>query len=249
MAVTVNGQLPPGVTAKDLILAIIAQIGTGGGQGYIIEYRGEAIRSLSMEGRLTVCNMSIEAGARAGLVAPDETTFAYLKDKPHAPQGQDWEAALELLAVAAHRPRRDLRPRGHAGRDPAHPVRDLGDQPRSGAAAGLLGARPGRPGQPRRAGRGRAGPALHGPDPGHPAHRHRGGHGVRGLLHQRPDRGPAGRRRDHPAAGRSHDSLRMLVVPGLDGRAGPGRAGGPGRGVQGGRAPSGGPRAARCAWA
>src|ERR1700761_1345585 len=95
MAVTVDGQLPPGVTAKDLILAIIAQIGTGGGQGYIIEYRGEAIRNLSMEGRLTVCNMSIEAGARAGLVAPDETTFAYLKDKPHAPQGADWDTAVE----------------------------------------------------------------------------------------------------------------------------------------------------------
>jgi 3-isopropylmalate/(R)-2-methylmalate dehydratase large subunit len=95
MAVTVNGQLPAGVTAKDLILAIIAKIGTGGGQGYIVEYRGEAIRSLSMEGRLTVCNMSIEAGARAGLVAPDETTFAYLEGKPHAPQGREWEAALE----------------------------------------------------------------------------------------------------------------------------------------------------------
>src|ERR1700689_3302292 len=85
MAVTVDGQLPAGVSAKDLILAIIAKIGTGGGQGYIVEYRGEAIRSLSMEGRLTVCNMSIEAGARAGLVAPDEKTFAFLKDKPHAP--------------------------------------------------------------------------------------------------------------------------------------------------------------------
>jgi 3-isopropylmalate/(R)-2-methylmalate dehydratase large subunit len=95
MAVTVDGQLPPGVSAKDLILAIIAKIGTGGGQGYIVEYRGEAIRSLSMEGRLTVCNMSIEAGAKAGLVAPDETTFAYLEGKPHAPQGQEWEAALE----------------------------------------------------------------------------------------------------------------------------------------------------------
>src|SRR6202012_703589 len=95
MAVTVNGQLPPGVTAKDLILAIIAQIGTGGGQGYVIEYRGEAIRSLSMEGRLTVCNMSIEAGARSGLIAPDETTIAYLKGRPHAPRGADWDAAVE----------------------------------------------------------------------------------------------------------------------------------------------------------
>src|ERR1700758_5104452 len=95
MAVNVAGALPAGVTAKDLILAIIAQIGTGGGQGYIIEYRGEAIRSLSMDGRLTVCNMSIEAGARAGLIAPDDVTFEYLKGRPDAPSGDAWEAALD----------------------------------------------------------------------------------------------------------------------------------------------------------
>jgi 3-isopropylmalate/(R)-2-methylmalate dehydratase large subunit len=95
MAVNVEGALPDGVGAKDLILAIIAQIGTGGGQGYIIEYRGEAIRSLSMDGRLTVCNMSIEAGARAGLIAPDEVTFSYLKGRPHAPKGADWDTAVE----------------------------------------------------------------------------------------------------------------------------------------------------------
>ncbi|MFI7534555.1 3-isopropylmalate dehydratase large subunit [Streptosporangium sp. NPDC049376] len=94
MAVTVEGELPEGVTAKDLILAVIAEIGTGGGQGHVIEYRGEAIRGLSMEGRLTICNMSIEAGARAGMIAPDETTFAYLKGRPHAPQGEDWDAAV-----------------------------------------------------------------------------------------------------------------------------------------------------------
>jgi 3-isopropylmalate/(R)-2-methylmalate dehydratase large subunit len=95
MAITVDGALPEGVTAKDLILAIIAKIGTGGGQGYILEYRGAAIRALSMAGRLTVCNMSIEAGARAGLVAPDEVTFAYLEGRPHAPSGAAWEAALD----------------------------------------------------------------------------------------------------------------------------------------------------------
>ena len=94
MAINVEGTLKPGVTSKDIILAIIAQIGTGGGQGYVLEYRGEAIRNLSMEGRMTVCNMSIEAGARAGLIAPDETTFNYVKAKPHAPQGADWDAAL-----------------------------------------------------------------------------------------------------------------------------------------------------------
>src|SRR2546429_559603 len=95
MAITVDGALPEGVTAKDLILAIIAKIGTGGGQGYVLEYRGSAIRSLSMAGRLTVCNMSIEAGARAGLVAPDEVTFAYLEGRAHAPSGVAWEAALD----------------------------------------------------------------------------------------------------------------------------------------------------------
>jgi 3-isopropylmalate/(R)-2-methylmalate dehydratase large subunit len=94
MAVTVDGDLPPGVTAKDLILAVIAKIGTGGGQGYVIEYRGSAIRALSMEGRMTVCNMSIEAGARAGMIAPDETTFAFLQGRPHAPAGAAWDEAV-----------------------------------------------------------------------------------------------------------------------------------------------------------
>ena len=94
MAITVNGPLPDGVTAKDLILAVIARIGTGGGQGYVLEYRGEGVRGLSMEGRMTLCNMSIEAGARAGMVAPDQTTFTYLEGRPHAPTGADWDAAL-----------------------------------------------------------------------------------------------------------------------------------------------------------
>ncbi len=94
MAVTIDGSLPSGVTAKDLILAIIAEIGTGGGQGHVIEYRGAAIEALSMEGRMTVCNMSIEAGARAGMIAPDDTTFEYLRGRPHAPTGPDWDAAV-----------------------------------------------------------------------------------------------------------------------------------------------------------
>jgi 3-isopropylmalate/(R)-2-methylmalate dehydratase large subunit len=95
MAINVEGTLRPGVSAKDIILAVIAKISTGGGQGYVLEYRGSAIRALSMEGRMTICNMSIEAGARAGLVAPDETTFEYLKGRPHAPEGADWDAAVE----------------------------------------------------------------------------------------------------------------------------------------------------------
>ncbi len=95
MAVTVDGELPAGVAAKDIILAVINRIGTGGGVGHIIEYRGSAIRALSMEGRMTICNMSIEGGARAGMVAPDETTFAYVEGRPHAPTGAAWEQALD----------------------------------------------------------------------------------------------------------------------------------------------------------
>lgn len=95
MAITVNGSLKPGVTSKDIILAVIAKIGTGGGQGYVLEYRGQAIRELSMEARMTICNMSIEAGARAGMIGPDETTFAFIKGRPHAPTGKDWDTAVE----------------------------------------------------------------------------------------------------------------------------------------------------------
>ena len=95
MAVTVDGELPAGVSAKDVVLAVIAKIGTGGGQGYVIEYRGSAIRALSMEARMTICNMSIEAGARAGMIAPDEITFEYLRGRDHAPAGQDWDQAVE----------------------------------------------------------------------------------------------------------------------------------------------------------
>lgn len=94
MAITVEGELKEGVTAKDIILAVIAKIGTGGGQGYVLEYRGSAIRALSMEGRMTICNMSIEAGARAGMVAPDQTTFDYVQGREHAPKGADWDAAV-----------------------------------------------------------------------------------------------------------------------------------------------------------
>jgi len=95
MAVTVDGTLPDGVTAKDLVLTLIAHVGTGGGQGYVVEYRGEAIRALSMEARMTICNMSIEWGAKAGMVAPDRTTIEYVRGRPHAPTGADWAAAVE----------------------------------------------------------------------------------------------------------------------------------------------------------
>ncbi|MGB7981124.1 MAG: 3-isopropylmalate dehydratase large subunit [Candidatus Nanopelagicales bacterium] len=101
MAITVEGSLPDGVTAKDLILAVIARIGTGGGQGYVLEYRGEAIRALSMEGRMTICNMSIEAGARAGMIAPDQTTFDYIEGREKAPAGADWDDAVAYWRTLA----------------------------------------------------------------------------------------------------------------------------------------------------
>jgi len=101
MAVTVNGRLRPGVTSKDVILAVIATIGTGGGQGYVLEYRGEAIEALSMEARMTICNMSIEAGARAGMIAPDQTTFDYLHGRPHAPTGRQWDEAVAYWRTLA----------------------------------------------------------------------------------------------------------------------------------------------------
>jgi len=99
MAVNIEGTLRKGVTSKDIILALIAKIGTGGGQGYVIEYRGSAIRALSMEARMTICNLSIEAGARAGLIAPDQTTFDYIKGRPHAPEGAEWDRAVEYWSA------------------------------------------------------------------------------------------------------------------------------------------------------
>ena len=104
----VDGQLGAGVTAKDIILALIAQIGTGGGTGHVIEYTGSAIRALDMEARMTICNMSIEGGARAGMIAPDDTTFEYLAGREFAPKGAAWDQALAALADAADRRRRDL---------------------------------------------------------------------------------------------------------------------------------------------
>jgi len=101
LAVNVDGELPAGVSAKDVVLAVIAKVGTAGGQGYVIEFRGTAIEALSMEARMTVCNMSIEAGARAGMIAPDQSTFDYLQGRPHAPTGADWDAAVAQLVDAS----------------------------------------------------------------------------------------------------------------------------------------------------
>ena len=150
MAVNVNGALPDGVTAKDLVLTLIAQTGTGGGQGYVVEYRGPAIEALSMEGRMTVCNMSIEWGAKAGLIAPDETTFDYLAGRPEAPTGADWDAAVEHWQTLRHRRRRRLRRGDRARREHDDALRHLGHQPRPGRPARRRGARP-RATSPRRA--------------------------------------------------------------------------------------------------
>ena len=116
MRAVVDGKLPPGVTAKDIILAIIGEIGTAGGTGYALEYAGEAIRALSMEGRMTVCNMSVEGGAKAGFIAPDEKAYEYLKDKPKAPKGKAWDEAMRYWETLALRRRRAFRPRDQAAR-------------------------------------------------------------------------------------------------------------------------------------
>ena len=143
LAVTVEGELSPGVVAKDVVLGLIARAGIAGGQGCAVEYRGSTIRGLSMEGRMTICNMSIEWGARVGMVAPDDTTFAYLEGRQHAPRGADWERALDEWRALPSDPGAafdsEIRLDARAGA-----VRDVGDEPR-----------PGRPGQGPRAGSGR----------------------------------------------------------------------------------------------
>ena len=135
MAVTVNGSLPEGVTAKDLVLTLIAHTGTGGGQGYIVEYRGQAIEELSMEARMTMCNMSIEWGAKAGLIAPDQTTFDYLAGSPRGPDRRRLGRRGRALEVAGHRRGRRVRQGDRARRERDGAVRDLGHQPRPGRAA------------------------------------------------------------------------------------------------------------------
>ncbi len=177
MAVEVNGELHPSVTAKDVTLAVIREIGVSGGVGHVIEYRGDVIKRLSLEGRMTICNMSIEGGARAGLVAPDDTTFAYVEGRPFAPKGAAWERALDAwraLPSDAGAPRRGGRPDGDLRRGLHRTMRDVGHD----ASAKRAGDRPrARPGGRRIAAGCRArgtGTGIHGPesgyrDRGHPA--------------------------------------------------------------------------------
>ena len=210
MAVTVEGQPPAGVTAKDIVLAIIGLIGTGGGIGHVIEYRGSAIRSLSMEGRMTVCNMSIEAGARAGMVAPDDTTFSYIEGREYAPKGKEWETALDYwrslvtdqdapFDKQVHIAADQLAPHVTWGTNPGHVVRldEPVPDPDSFAEAAAR----------------RVGPTcsrLHGPKGGDPDARDQGRYRFHWILHEFSDRGPPRRRRSTGRAdrGSGHASSR-----------------------------------------
>ena len=142
MLISVDGAVGPGITAKDIVLAIIGEIGTAGGTGYVIEFGGEAIRALSMEGRMTVCNMAIEAGARAGLIAVDEKTIEYVRGRPYAPKGEQFEQAAAYWRTLRQRPGRELRPCGPHRRRRHQAPGDLGDLPGDGGRGGWPGAGP-----------------------------------------------------------------------------------------------------------
>ena len=196
MAVTIDGELTAGVTAKDVILAIIGRIGVHGGVGHVIEYRGPVIEALSMEGRMTVCNMSIEAGARAGMIGPDDTTFAYLEGRNQAPQGTEWARALDYWSTLPTDPGAtfheelvvdgsELAPYVTWGTNPGHtvPVTDVVPSPDDFDDPDERGKRP-------------PGLAVHGPSARHSDHRDPHRSCVLRLLYQRPHRGsPRGSRR------------------------------------------------------
>ena len=164
MRVTVNGKLPEGVTAKDIALAVIAKIGTAGGTGYVIEYAGEAVRALSMEGRMTLCNLTIEGGARAGLIAVDDTTINYIKGRPRAPKGGGVRSGGALLAHPEVRSRRQVRCRNHAGCARHRADGDLGHLAGTGAADHRQCARSRRKMEEHQARRRRTRARLYGPD-------------------------------------------------------------------------------------
>ena len=206
--------MPPGVTAKDIILAIIGEIGTAGGTGYALEYAGEAIRALSMEGRMTVCNMSVEGGAKAGFIAPDEKAFAYLKDKPKAPKGKAWDEAMRYWETldsddGAHFDREirldaaKLPPMVTWGTSPEQVVSITGRVP---VAAEIR--------RRKEAHRRRALARLHGPARRREDHRHQARPRVHRLMHQRPHRGSA-RRAAQVAAGKTvNANVYAMIVPG-----------------------------------
>ena len=233
MSVTVDGELPDGITAKDVILAIIGQIGTGGGIGHVIEYRGSAITSLSMEGRMTVCNMSIEAGARAGVVAPDETTFDYLRGRAHAPTGDALDGCRRQLADATDRSGRGLGQGGGDRRVDADAAGHVGDQPGSGGRDRRRHPDPESYDDPS-ARESDPCPRVHGAHQRDEDARHHGRHGVHRQLHEQPDRGPA--RRSRRAQGPAHRGVADARGAGQPCGQETGRGRGPARGVSRGGA-------------
>jgi 3-isopropylmalate/(R)-2-methylmalate dehydratase large subunit len=187
MEIRVDGQLSPRCSAKDVILAIIGKIGTAGGTGYVIEYTGSAIRALSMEGRMTLCNMSIEGGARAGMVAPDDTTFAYIKGRPMAPEGRPLGSGRDGLAATRHRSRREIRCRRRVASRDDRPASHLGHQPGDGHWSGRErsgpshhGGRQTPPGDGTR-------PRIHGVAARHADPRHQDRQGIHRILYQFQD--------------------------------------------------------------
>ncbi len=190
MAVTVNGSLPAGVTAKDLVLTLIAHTGTGGGQGYIVEYRGPAIEELSMEARMTVCNMSIEWGAKAGLIGPDQTTFDYIQGRPRAPQGADWDAAVEHWKSLATDEDAEFDHEIVLDASTMTPFVTWGTNPGQGVPLGEAVPDPASFDEPSDRVAAEKALQLHGPRGRHPDAGGRGRHGLHRVLHQRPDRGP-----------------------------------------------------------
>ena len=203
MAVTVNGSLPAGVTAKDLVLALITHTGTGGGQGYIVEYRGQAIEELSMEARMTICNMSIEWGAKAGLIAPDQTTFDYIEGRPEAPKGADWDAAVAYWKTLVTDDDAEFDKEIVLDASTMTPFVTWGTNPGQGVPLGGVVPSPEDFDDAHGPDRRREGARVHGPRGRHADARGQGRHRLRRLLHQRPDRGPAARRPRSSRAARS----------------------------------------------
>jgi 3-isopropylmalate/(R)-2-methylmalate dehydratase large subunit len=189
MRAVVDGKLPDGVTGKDIILAIIGEIGTAGGTGYVLEYAGDAIRALTMEGRMTVCNMSIEGGARAGLIAPDEKAFEYLKGRPMSPKGEAWDAAMRYWETlrsdeGAHF---DHEIRLDAAKLP--PIVTWGTSPEDVVSISGFVPDPDKNRRRSQAAVEASGAEIHGPDCRHQDHRHQARPRLHRLLHQRPHRG------------------------------------------------------------
>ena len=237
----------PGVTPKDMILHLIGQIGTAGGTGYAVEYAGSAIRALEVEGRLTICNLSIELGAKIGMIAPDEKTFDFLKGRPYAPTGALWDQAVADWRSLAERRRRGVRRRGHGRREQDRAADHLGHQPRACHPRHRHRARSGDGRRSRQAEGHADGARLHGPEGGHADPGREDRLGVHRLVHQQPHVRPARRRRDRQGPQGGGPCPRL-------GRAGLGEHQAPGRGRGASTASSwrpasnGASPAARCAW-